>query len=173
MAASTAELTLLIKARNLTNAAIGQVNAGINSVVTTAENAGRKIGHGFENGINAVSNAIGNFTENILSGQDVGSSFLMLGVYLGGQMAEGLIGQLLEKVAGSSIIEVITAPIAALGSTIGEILGGGISVGALAWPALLLAAVVAAVVFLINNPKLVDDILKFAGSVIDFIMKGL
>jgi len=145
-------VTLVLNAKNLAGAAFSSVGDGFGKLVGTAEGAARKIGQGFENATAAVSNAFGNLTENLLQGGDLGQSFLMLGSFLAGQLAEGLIGQMLEKLAGTTIVEAIAGSLATLGSTIGGVITAAIPVGMALWPVLLVAAIGAGIAFLIANP---------------------
>lgn len=166
-------LTLVLNAKNLAGQAFTGVTDGFGKIVSGAEGAARKIGQGFENATNAVSNAFGNLTENILQGGDLGSSFLMLGAYLAGQLAEGLIGQMLEKLAGTTIVEAIAGSLATLGSTIGGVITAAIPVGMALWPVLLVGAIAAGVAFLIANPDVRQKVLDFAGGLVSGIIHGL
>jgi len=166
-------VTLVLNAKNLAGAAFSSVGDGFGKLVGTAEGAARKIGQGFENATAAVSNAFGNLTENLLQGGDLGQSFLMLGSFLAGQLAEGLIGQMLEKLAGTTIVEAIAGSLATLGSTIGGVITAAIPVGMALWPVLLVAAIGAGIAFLIANPDIARKVLDFAGGLVSGIVHGL
>lgn len=173
MASDTRELTLLLNAKDLSAKALGSMTSGINGLVTTAENAGRKIARGFENAVSATANAFGNFTENVLSGQDLGAAALQAGVFMGGQLAEGLLGQALEKLGESTLVEALGGALAAGGAAIGGLLDTAIGIGMAALPVVLVGALVAAIVFLVNNPKIVQEALRVAGSIVSGILDGL
>lgn len=80
-----------------------------------------------------------------------------------GAIGGKLIGILIPAIAG-----VIPAAATAAGG-IGTAIAAAIPLGAIALPALLLAAVVAAVLFLVANPQIVAQIAAFVGSVLSSI----
>lgn len=173
MSSSEAELTLVMRARNLADAAVGTFTSSVAKVGDVADTAARKVGQAFDNATNAVSNAIGNLTENLLQGGDIGQSFLLFGTYLAGQMAEELIGQLLERVAGSTLVAEIGGALSAAGTAIGGLLDTAIGIGMAALPFVLLAALVAAIAFLVTHPDVAAEIANVAGGILHGIVDGL
>lgn len=173
MSTSEAELTLVIKARDLSDRVVTGFNQSLIKVADGAQRAGDRIKGAFLSVSSGITNGLGNLTENLSQGAGLGESMFMFGTYMAGQAAEAMIGGLLEKFASSSLVAALGAPLAAAGSSVGGVVAAAIPVGMAALPVLLVAALVAAIVFLVNNPEIVDKILEFAGGVVDFIIDGL
>lgn len=94
---------------------------------------------------------------------------------LAGKIGAGLTGLGLKAIlpALSGIIPAITGGITAVGTTIGSIMSAAVPIGMALLPFILIAAVVAAVIFLINNPEIVGKIGEFVGSILGAIGDGL
>jgi hypothetical protein len=97
----------------------------------------------------------------------------MFGAYMAGQAAEAFLENMIEKLAESSLLSAIGAPISAAFSALGSFMSSAIAIGMAAFPVILAALLVAAIVFLINNPDIVAKILDFAASIIKKIGEGL
>lgn len=173
MSTSSAELTLVINARNLSDKVVTGFQQSLVKVADGAERAGSRIKGAFQSVSSGITNGLGNLTENLAQGAGLGESMFMFGTYMAGQAAEAMIGGLLERFAESSLIAAVGAPVSAAGSAVGGVMAAAIPVGMALLPVLLVAALVAAIVFLVNNPEIVDKILEFAGGVVDFIIDGL
>lgn len=169
MADRTETLELLLKARNLTDAATKTAAAGLNSVV---DSAGRV--KGAMQGLgSATAVGLGMAAETLASGGGIGAAAAQLGLHMVSELTETFGGQLIEKLTSSSLIALITAPLAGLGTAIGGLISAAIPIGMALLPFILIAAIVAAVVFLVNNPEIVGKIAEFVGSVIGAIMRFL
>lgn len=69
----------------------------------------------------------------------------------------------------SSLLPMATPIFTAAGSALGGILAAMIPIGMALLPVLLIAAVVAAIVFLVNNPEIVQQIGEFVGGLLEAI----
>lgn len=87
----------------------------------------------------------------------------------------GLAGKALPMLATglAGMLPVLGGTLAAIGSGIGSLIAAAIPIGMALLPVILIAALVAAVVFLINNPEIVAKIADFASSLISGIVKFL
>jgi hypothetical protein len=83
---------------------------------------------------------------------------------LGAPLAKGLIGGLVPALAGV---------IPALGAGLSGLFAAAVPIAMAALPILLVVGIIAAIVFLINNPEIVAKIVDFAKGVVDFIVKGI
>lgn len=173
MSRSTAELELLIKARNLAGTALEEVTDKLGDVKRGAGDAARGLLGAFEGLGDRLGNAIGMATETLAAGGSFTDALGQVGVYMAGQLAEMFGGHLIEKLAESSFIAAIAGPLGAVGSAIGGVISAAIPIGMALLPALLVAALVGAVVFLINNPKILGEIANVAGSIVSGILAGL
>ncbi|HET7031106.1 MAG TPA: hypothetical protein VFI34_11390 [Candidatus Limnocylindrales bacterium] len=169
MASSTAELTLLLKAKNLADSAVASVGKAVDAVTTKAGTARRALG---EMG-SSLSAGIGNLTENLLTGQDFGQAAINLGAFLAGEVVQEFGTGLVAKFAGSAIVQAAGTALAGVGSTIGGLISAAIPIGMAAAPALIIGAIVAAIAVLIANPDIRNKVLGFAGDVIRNIVGGL
>lgn len=173
MSRSQADLELVLRARDLASGVVNDFGTALGGLGRTAERATSRVAGAFRSVSSGITNGLGNLTESLAQGAGLGEAMFAFGTYMAGQAAESLVGGLIEKLAGSSLIAVIGAPISAAGSALGGVMAAAVPLGMVALPALLLAAIVAAIVFLVNNPEVVDGILEFVGGVIDWIVKGL
>jgi hypothetical protein len=170
---STAELTLVLKAQNLAKGAIADVKTAIGGIETSAKNAGAALSTAFAGKGRQIGQELGSLTTNILNGQD----FTAAGLQLGATLAGGLVSAFGEKVitylAGTALVASIGGALSAAGASIGGLVAAAIPVGMAALPFLLVAAVVAAIAFLITHPEVVGEIAKVAGSIVGGIIGGL
>lgn len=88
-----------------------------------------------------------------------------------GAVIGGLGGLMLSGITG--LLPILAPALAGLGSAMGGLLAAAIPIGMALLPVLLVAALVAAVIFLANNPELVNQILEFAQGVVTFIIDGI
>lgn len=97
------------------------------------------------------------------------------GIFNISRLVGGGIGALVGKLAGILIPGIlgVAAPAGVAGQAVGAATATGIGIGAVALPAILIAAVVAAIIFLVNNPEIVDQIAAFVGSFIENLMRFL
>lgn len=173
MSQSEAELTLLINAKNLAAGVVGNFGKSLDGVGKAAGTMATKVGAGFKSVSSGVVNGLGNLTETLAQGGGLGPAAFAFGAYMAGQAAEALLENLIEKLAESTLVQVLGSTLAAAGSALGTILSTAISVGMAAFPVILVAVIVGAIVYLINNPDVANKILDFAKGVLDFIAKGL
>lgn len=68
-----------------------------------------------------------------------------------------------------NLIPGVAIPAGGLGTAIGGFISTAMGIAVAAWPLLLLAAIVAAVVFLVNNPEIVAKIAEFVGGMLEAI----
>lgn len=99
----------------------------------------------------------------------------MGGVLSSGKLLGAGIGALGGKIIGGlvGLLPAIMGPLTALGSGIGGVISAAIPIGMALLPVLLLAAVVGAVIFLINNPEIVNQALQVGGAIVGAIVDAL
>lgn len=168
-AESTAELTLILKAKNTADAATSPVTLALEGISRQAGQVRDDLGRVGP----SLSAGVGNLTENLLTGQDFGQAATNLGAFLAGETVQEFGAQLVAKMAGSTVVEAVSGVMATFGSTIGGLIAAAIPVGMALWPALLVGAIVAGVVFLINNPELVATIADLAGRFVHGLLDGV
>ncbi|HEV8282349.1 MAG TPA: hypothetical protein VGQ02_10840 [Candidatus Limnocylindrales bacterium] len=169
MADRTQELTLLLRAKIAGQGALDTMSLGLDKVAEKASGIGRS----FSGMGSALANGLGNATETLASGGGLGQAAAGLGVYMAGQLVENFGGNLIEKLASSSLVAAISAPLAAVGSTIGGIIAAAIPIGMALLPFILIGAIVAAIGVLIFNEEIRNKVLAFVGQVIGNIGKFL
>jgi hypothetical protein len=174
---SSAAVDLVFRARNLADAAIGDLTGSIAKVGHAGSEAAGRFAGAFAGMGDKIANGIGNATETLASGGSVTEAMAGLGIYMAGQLAEQFGGQLLEKLASSSLIAAITAPLAAMGTAMGGIIATAVPIGIAALPFILVGALVAAIAVLIVNPeirgKVVDFVAGLVGRIGDLLRTGL
>lgn len=177
MSSSAATVSLVFKAQNLVGNAVSDVVNDVKKIGTAGKNAASAFTGAFRGMGGALSNAIGNATETLASGGSVTEAMAGMGIYMAGQLAESFGGQMIERLASSSLVAAVAAPMGALGTAIGGFISAAIPIGMALLPVLLIAAIVAAVVFLINNPDIVQKIASFVGDLVghigEFLSSGL
>jgi hypothetical protein len=169
MASSTAELTLLLNAKNMASSVVGGVSNALDGVAKKASSVGRALG---EMG-SSLGAGLGNLTENLLTGQDLGQAATHLGAFIAGETVQEFGVSIVQKMAGSTIVQAVGGAMSAFGSTIGGLIAAAIPIGMALWPVLLVGAIAAGIIFLINNPAIVKTILDFAGSLVGGIISGI
>jgi hypothetical protein len=169
VASSTAELTLLLKAKILAQGAVDGLSLSLDKVKGKAADVKRGLGE-LGSGLSA---GLGNLTENLLTGQDFGQAAMNLGAFLAGETVQEFGTSMIQKLAGSAVVQAIGGALAGLGSTIGTVITTAIPIGMAAAPAIILAALVAAIAFLIANPEIRDKVLGVAGDIVRGIVGGL
>ncbi len=86
-----------------------------------------------------------------------------------------IVGKVLPGIAPAlaGIIPAVTGVLATIGSAMGGIIAAAIPIGMALLPVILVAALVAAIVFLVNNPEIVGQILEFVGGILSTIAGAL
>lgn len=169
MAQETAELTLLVTARNAANAALGTVSSSLDGVKRKAADAGRELGSMGS----SLSAGLGNLTENLLTGQGLGDAAVNLGAFLAGETVQEFGTTLVAKFAGSALVQSVAGVLGGFGSAIGGFIAAAIPIGMALWPVLLVGAIAAGIAFLIANPQIAGQILEFAGNIVHGIISGI
>lgn len=167
------ELTLLINARNLAGTVVDGFGKSLGGIAKAAESSAARVGRAFGAVKNGVVNGLGNLTETLAQGGGVGPALFMFGAYMAGQAAEAFLETMIERLAESGLIAAIGAPISAAFSALGSLMSSAIAIGMAAFPVILAALIVGAIVFLINNPEIVGKIGEFALGVLKAIGDGL
>lgn len=83
----------------------------------------------------------------------------------------GLAGTILPALGG--LVPALGAAMTAAGTALGGLLAAAIPIGMALLPVLLVAAIGAAIIFLVNNPEIVQSILDFVTSFIDNLLNFL
>jgi hypothetical protein len=167
---STAELTLVLRARNLADAELSKVRGSLDKVKTKAGEVAAK----FKGAFAGVGSILSNIAGDVIAGKtSIAEAFGQVGVFAAASMIAYFAETILAKIASSGLIAAIGPAATALGTAIGGFIDAGIALATAGWPVLLLAAIVAAVVFLINNPELVNTIIRVAGQFIDTLLGAL
>lgn len=172
---STSQVTteLVYKARDLASGAIEGLTSSIDGMASKAAAGASRITGAFRSMGGALSNAIGNSVEGLASGGSIDAALASAGIYMAGQMAEQFAGRMLENIASSGLMAALAAPLGALGSAMGGLLAAAIPIGMALLPVLIVGAIVAAVVFLINNPDIVQKIIDFASGLVSTLVDAV
>lgn len=177
MSSNVAELTLLIKAKNLVDIEVDKVKASLGTLVSKAKVYANDMSDAFKNVGRRIGRQLGNLATDILTGGNLQQSLLYLGATLAGAAVEGMaahfIPDLLARVMSTAAMAPIATAMAAEGATLGSVMGAAIAVGAAAFPFILLALVVAALIYVATNPEFREKVKKVALEIIDKIRIGL
>jgi hypothetical protein len=166
VAASQATVDLIFQATNLAGGAVGELGKSIGKLGDTATAAAGKVGRAFEGTGRSLSVGLGAAVDGLVTGGGIGQAMMTLGGFMAGELTENFGGQLIERLASSSLISTITAPIAALGSAIGSIVAAAIPIGMALLPFLLIGALVAAVAVLVANPEIRGRVVAFVQGLV-------
>jgi hypothetical protein len=177
MSASTAELTLILKAKNLADVELGKIRAGMEKIATTASVVAADVAAAFQRIGRRIANQMGNVAQDIFSGGNLGNSLLALGATMAGAIVEGLgahfIPMVLEKMSGTAVFGPVITALTTEGASLGSVLSGAIATGMAALPFLLAAAAVAALVYLIANPEARQKAREVALMILGKVGEGL
>lgn len=177
MSASVAELTLIIKAQNLAETELAKVRGSLSKITVTARTVATDVANAFKGIGQRIGRQMGNLATDILSGGSITNNLVMLGATMAGAIVEGLsvhlIPMLLEKVATSATFAPIVAAFAAGGVTAGTVFDAAVAVTMAALPFVILAAAVAALVFLATHPEARQKAREVALMIIKAIGDGL
>lgn len=177
MSVSQATVNLVFAAKNMADAAIGDLTGSLAKVGEAGEKAASRFAGAFRGLGGAMANAIGNATETLASGGSFTEALSQTGIYMAGQLAEQFGGNLIERLGSSSLVAMIAAPLGAIGSAIGGLIAAAIPIGMAALPFILIGALIAAITVLIVNPEVRQKVFNFVGDLIgkigDFLSKGL
>lgn len=177
MSANTAELTLLIKAKNLVDLEIDKVKASMTKLTVTAKTVARDMSDAFKSVGRRIGNQLANVATDILTGGNLQQSLLYVGATMAGAVVEGLsahfIPMVLEKVMSTAAFAPLAAAMSAGGATLGSVLATAIAVGAAAFPFILAALAIAALVYVATNPEFRAKAKAVALEIIGKIGDGL
>lgn len=177
MSTSTAELTFLIKAQNLAGTALKDVQRELGAVGDKAVTAADRWGKAFKGKAGTIAREVGNLARDLLSGQSLEQSGIALGTTLVVGVVTAFAGQIIEKILASGAITTLgaalSASIAAQGSILGGVLAVAIPIGMAALPFLLLAAAVAALVYLATHPEVRDKVAQVARHIVGWLIDHL
>lgn len=177
MSANQAELTLILKAKNLAEAEFAKIKDSLSKVAVTAGQVADDMTEAFKRVGKRIASRLGNLASDILSGGSIQNSLLAVGATLAGAMVEGLsahlLPALLEKVGTTTLFAPLAAEMAAGGVTVGTALSTAIAVGMAALPFVIAAAAVAALVYLVANPEARQKAREVALMIIGRIGDGL
>lgn len=169
MSTSTAELTLVIKARNLANAGIAAVGDAVDNIKTKAG----KLAGAFRTAFAGMGSALGVFADDIAHGKNLQQAALDAGLMMGTILATNIGEAMIAKIAGSKFIAMMGVRFAALGTFLGGVIDTAISIAMAALPFVLIAVVAAAVVVLATNAKIRNQVIAFGKKVVVNIATGL
>lgn len=158
MSASTAELTLIIKAQNLAESALTGVRTSLGKVATTARTVAGDIRKSFSGLGSLLASQFVNVIGDLLTGgKHLEADAVALGLTLTGGIVEGLsmslVPMIIERALSSAALAPLVAALTTGGVTLGTVISTAIAVGMAAFPFVLLAAAVAALVYLATNPE--------------------
>lgn len=191
MGSNAAELTLILKAKYLAQVELDKLKAGLTQVkdrVDDVKTAAVGLRDKFRAAVEGstveltrfgrrMRTITGNLVQDVFSGQDLQSAFSNAGIMGAGALVESFGGKAVASFTGSALIARIGAGLAVMaaatsafaataGAAIGAFIAAAIPIGMALLPLLLVAAIVAAIVFLVNNPEIVGKVVAFAGDVI-------
>lgn len=173
MTQESAEVQLLFTAKNLTTGAVNAFKGSLGALATGAEKARDRISGAFHSVSNGVVNGLGNLTETLAQGGGLGPAMFAFGAYMAGQAAEALLENFIERMAESGLVQALGAAVGPAFSALGSFISTAISVGMAAFPLVLAAVIIGAIIFLINNPDILGKIGDFALSVLHGIGDAL
>lgn len=173
MSTSEAELTLVMRARNMAAGAIADVKTSLAGIETNARKAGSALSTAFEGKGQQLARELGNLVTNALSGRDLGLAAVDLGATLAGGLVGAFGEQLVVRLAASEFIVGIGASLSIAGEGIGALIAAAIPIGMAALPVLLVGAVVLAIGFLITHPEVAAEIGRVASTIVGGIIGGL
>lgn len=158
MSANTAELTLIIKAQNLAESALTGVRTSLGKVATTARTVAGDIRKSFSGLGSLLASQFVNVIGDLLTGgKHLEADAVALGLTLTGGIVEGLsmslVPMIIERALSSAALAPLVAALTTGGVTLGTVISTAIAVGMAAFPFVLLAAAVAALVYLATNPE--------------------
>lgn len=157
MSANTAELTLIIKARNLAETELAKVRGALDKITVTAKIVASDVAGAFKDVGHRIGRYMGNIATDLLTGGDLTRNMIYLGATMAGAMVEGLaahfIPAVLARIAATSFFAPIVATFATAGVTAGTVFDAAVAVTMAALPFVLLGIAVAALVYLITNPE--------------------
>lgn len=157
MSTSTAELTLILKARNLADAEFTKIKSTLSSVAVTAGVVANDMATAFRGVGQRIARQMGNLATDILAGGDIVRSLLAVGATMAGAAVEGvtahLLPGLLARLGATTLFAPLAAAMTAGGGGVGAALAAAIGIGMAALPVILLAAAGTALVYLATNPE--------------------
>lgn len=177
MSRSEAELTLVLKARNLAGTALSNVETAIERVKTKAGQVAGAFRKAFA-GLGGVLNmAVSGLAYDLAHGSTAQAAFQQFGLTMAILAGETFIanmgGTIAEKIASSAIIGKIGAQLAILGAAMGGIVDTAMGIAMAALPFVLIAVIVAAIAAIIFDEGIRNKVFAFAGQVITNIANGL
>lgn len=170
---STAELTLVMRAQNLADGAINDLKGKLEGVATKAKAVAGRFVSAFQTVGSQLSYALGQSAVEVISGGDASKAFTQVGVVMAGALVAEFGSQVVTTLAGSAFVQGIGAALATLGTAMGSFIAAAIPVGMALLPVILVAALIAAVAFLIMNPDIAKKIWDFGASIIKGIIGAL
>jgi hypothetical protein len=198
VSSNAAELTLILKAKYLAQVELDKLKAGLTQVkdrVDDVKTAAVGLRDKFRTAVEGSTAELtrfgrrmrtitGNLVSDLFSGQDLQSAFQNAGIMGAGALVESFGGKAVAAFTGSALVARIGAGLAVMaaatsafaataGAAIGAFIAAAIPIGMALLPLLLVAAIVAAIVFLVNNPKIVGQVIDFAASVIKAFIGAL
>jgi hypothetical protein len=177
MSSSTAELTLIVKAQNLAETELAKVRASLGKITVTAKTVAQDVANAFKDVGRRIGRQLGNLATDILSGGSITNNLVMLGATMAGAVVEGLsahlIPMMLSKIAASATFAPIVAAFAAGGVTAATAFDAAVAITMAALPFVILAAAVAALVFLATHPEARQKAREVALMIIGAIGEGL
>ncbi len=169
MADRTAELDLLLKAKDLGAGAVKTFSDGLDTVAK----AGGRARDSLEGMGRSASVGLGMVTETLLQGGGVGQAAVQLGIFMASELTETFGEQAIAKLTGSSLMAAITAPLGAVGSAMGGIMAAAIPVGMALLPVIIAGAIIAAIAVLIFNEDIRNKVFGFIGGVLKWMGDAL
>lgn len=173
MASSEAQLTLVLKARDLAAGAVDKLGDKISGVADTAARTAGRIGSAFAGIGSSLAVGLGSAVDSLSTGGSLGDAMLTLGGFMAGELTENFAGSFIEKIAGSGFIAVLTAPLAAAGTAIGGLIAAAIPIGMALLPVILVGALVAAIAVLIVNPEIRGKVVGFVQDLVGHLVDAL
>lgn len=153
----------------MADAALGSVSDSIEAVGRTAG----RIGSALEGMGRSAAVGLGMAAETLLQGGSLGDAAVQLGIHMASELTETFGEQAITRFTSSSLLAAITAPLAAVGSSIGGIIAAAIPVGMALLPVILIGAIVAAIAVLIFNEDIRNKVFGFIGGVLRWIGDAL
>lgn len=169
MSTSTAELTLVIRARNLANGAVDSLGTAVDKIKTKAG----QLAGAFKTAFAGMGGALSIFASDIAHGEDLQQAAVDAGLFMGATLAANLGEALVAKMAGSAFIAKIGAQVAITGAAAGTGLTAAIAVGMAAAPFVIIGALAALVTALFLDKDLRDQFFRGGQKLVQWIADGM
>lgn len=167
--AQTAELTLILKAKNLASGVVADLGAAVDTIKTKA--AGIKAA--FASALSTLGTAFTVFASDLAHGRSLKNAAVDAGLFMGATLIGSMAETMAKRLASSEIIGKIGVKLAILGTAIGTAIDTAIGIGMAAAPFVIIAALGYAVGKLVTDKSTRDKFVLGGQTLVKWIAEGL